>query len=128
MCRAGEAILDVVARHSTLRWSALYEAAAAVASTVDDEFRRHCRVSLWQGRTLTISVDEASMVSMIRSRWLKVLCDLAHAQALDQRVVFRFGREGLSLARHARRAEQGSPRVTDRLVDAGQRRMGGARP
>ena len=75
--------------------------AAVIAEVVDQEFRRHCRITLVEGKTLTVSVDEASMVYAMRIRWLKLLHTVLSAHSGIRRIAFRFGCEGLPLPARA---------------------------
>lgn len=42
---------------------------AAVAETVDVEFRNHCRLAMGSGRTLRVNVDRPEFVAVMRRRW-----------------------------------------------------------
>ena len=68
-----------------------------MAAAVDEEFRRHCRVSIAGPETLFVSVDEPGLVAGLRLRWLAALRGVLAAHGQRRRIVFRFGREGLPI-------------------------------
>ena len=77
--------------------AAFKSAAAAIASLVDEEFRRHCRIAGAGGGLLVIHVDEAGLVGPMRLRWSTVLLDaFAREKSVRgmRRVYFEWGRSG----------------------------------
>ena len=74
------------------------EIAAALASVVDEEFRRHCRIGGVRSGTLMVSVDEASLAYAMRMQWLAPLSKALSASAgigpID-RIAFEFGHAGV---------------------------------
>lgn len=74
------------------------EVALVLASRVDEEFQRHCRVVV-RGRTLVINVDAPTLVYPMRMRWLSQLCQVLSSfdrRAVD-RVAFEFGGDGIGV-------------------------------
>lgn len=74
--------------------------AAAIAGVVDGEFRTHCRIATIDSASLVIHVDEASLVYLMRLRWLSVLSSALLANRAGRRVrriIFRFGNVGAEI-------------------------------
>ena len=76
------------------------EVASILASVVDDEFRRHCRVAVVQAGRVEFSVDRGDLVWAMRMRWAERLAEGLAARRSSgaiKGVTFRFGRGGIEL-------------------------------
>lgn len=74
--------------------------AQALADTVDDTFRSHCRVAGVAGGTLTIHVDSVTRVYAMRMTWVLVIRErLLRETAIGpiRRVVFQQGVDGVGI-------------------------------
>lgn len=76
-----------------------------VAGTVDEEFRRRCRVLVESRGTLVVTVDSPALVYPMRLRWAPALHDLlvgARCASPIRRIVFEHGTAGLCIPEHTR--------------------------
>ena len=70
----------------------------AIEAVTDDEFRSRCTIGPVRNGVLTILVDDARWVPLLRERWLLVLYDRLQAGGCGtgvRRVVFRSRADGL---------------------------------
>ncbi len=71
--------------------------ACVVGGSVDEEFRRHCRLGEVREGIVTIEVDEPGLISSLQGRWAsKIEAQLRKAATgcAARGVRFRFGRSG----------------------------------
>ena len=72
--------------------------ARVITTIVDQEFCRHCRITVAGSNTVLVNVDDAAMVYVMRARWLAPL-QRAYAHRGDvSRIAFRLGTEGVPVA------------------------------
>jgi len=75
--------------------------ASLVADRITDEaFRSHCRISGIRGRTVVVSVDNASLVAAMRGQWLRQLLTAFQSGLAGKpidRVRFEYGKTGASI-------------------------------
>ena len=77
-----------------------------IAQGVDAEFRRHCRILVVNSNLLLVSVDQASMVYTMRTRWQGLLGTLTVGRGV-RRIAFRFGDEGVSVPEPTPQSDSG---------------------
>jgi len=100
LSRASSAIDEVVTTIGQRGLEPALAVAGALGAIVDDEFRRHCRVAGAAGGRVTIHVDTASLVSLMRMKWLEAI--RAGLCVVDRRlgggaIVFEPGRSGVEI-------------------------------
>jgi len=96
--RVGLPIQQLVRQLETRAAATTPEILAAIADVADEEFRRHCRIIALDRKTLLVTVDDASMVYVMRLRWLGVLhSTLSHVTGFV-RITFQFGCEGFPVS------------------------------
>jgi hypothetical protein len=73
--------------------------AQAIAPFVDDEFRRHARVSVDDQKQVVFVIDRAEQVFMMRTRWLSRLRFVMDSMPgfAGRPVQFRFGDWGMRI-------------------------------
>lgn len=77
------------------------QASTVIAAVVDDEFRHHCRVAVSDRGLVTILVDGAVPLDLIRRRWeekLRTALQSARVGCRTDHIRFGMGLEGLTLA------------------------------
>jgi len=96
------ALLEAQARRAGAAASVTQRVAQALADTVDDEFRAHCRVAGLAAGTLTIHVDHAARIYLVRRTWVLAIRDRLLAEGgigPVQRIIFEQGLEGAPIGR-----------------------------
>ena len=98
--RAGTAVERVVTTVEQRGLGPALDAAKALRSVVDDEFRRHCRVAGAVDGKVTIHVDAAPLVSAMRMKWLSAVRE--ELGTADRRwgrgtIAFTFGQSGVEV-------------------------------
>lgn len=93
---AGQAVTDF-AKHLWATDIGPAEAAAdALSELVDETFRRHCRVAAFNRNVLTVHVEQAALVDVMRRNWsTKIRRELPALLSRGiSRVVFQHGSAG----------------------------------
>lgn len=96
----GSAIQKVVTTIEQQGLEPALAAAKTLAPIVDGEFRRHCRIAGAVDGRVTIHVDVAPLVSVMRMKWLGAIRE--GLRAVDRRlgdgvVLFVLGRSGVEI-------------------------------
>ena len=81
-------------------WAVVRDAATSLAEHVDEDFRKHCRLTLAAGGQLVVHVDHGSLIYSMRTKWTTTLTRvLVNGDGFrDVRSIqFRYGLDGITV-------------------------------
>ncbi len=85
-------------------WAGVRDTANLLSALVDDDFRKHCRLTPGTGGRLTVSVDHAGLVYAMRAKWLPLLTRelmTGHRGGGARSITFTYGQDGVSVGKPA---------------------------